>query len=114
MEHTQVDNEEVQVYKDFKISLDKYVFHFAFYALDMDAVDIIFGYPWMVSIGTININVEEIFLKLLYKNKKIKLQHIFTNKQVESKEAWVENFVGNNTSGEESMVKVTLEDKKQL
>jgi len=57
MEHTHVDNEEVQVYKDLNISMDKYVLHYVFYALDMVDVDIILGYPWMESIGTVNINV---------------------------------------------------------
>jgi hypothetical protein len=47
-----------------------------FYVIDMDDVDIGLGYPWMVSVGTININVQNKFLKLSYKKKKITLQDI--------------------------------------
>ena len=94
MEHTQVNNEEVHVYKDSKISMDKYVLHSEFYASDMANVDVVLGYPQMESTGTININVQKKFLKLWYKKKKIILQDISINKQVESKEAEVENVIG--------------------
>lgn len=40
MRHTQVNNEQVQFYKEMKISMDKYVLHFDLYALDMDYVDV--------------------------------------------------------------------------
>lgn len=45
MENTQVDNENVKVYNDLNISMDKYVLNFDFYALDMDNVDVVLGYP---------------------------------------------------------------------
>jgi len=45
MEHTQVNNEEVQVYKDLKISMDKYVLHSDFYSSDMANVDVVLGHP---------------------------------------------------------------------
>ena len=53
MDHTQVNNEEVQVYKDLEISMDKYVLHYDFYASDMANVDIVLGYPLMEYVGTI-------------------------------------------------------------
>ena len=52
-----VDDENVQVFKDLKVTMDKYVLHSNFYIIDMDDVDVVLGYPWMDSIGTININV---------------------------------------------------------
>ena len=53
--------------------MDKYVLHSDFYTLDTKDVDIILGYLWMDSIGTININVQKKFLKLWYKKKKATL-----------------------------------------
>jgi hypothetical protein len=44
--------------------MEKYVLHYDFHAIDMDDVDIVLGYPWMNSVGTININVQKKFLKL--------------------------------------------------
>ena len=46
---TQVDKEEVQIYKDLKISMDEYVLYSDFYTSYMDNVDVdvILGYPWM-------------------------------------------------------------------
>ena len=73
IENTQVDDKDVQIYKDLKLSMDKYVFHGDFYASDMDNIDVVLGYPWMESVGTININVQKKFLKLWYKKKKITL-----------------------------------------
>lgn len=52
-----MDGENVQLFKDLKLTMDKYVVHSDFYALDMKDVDIILGYPWMDSLGTINVNV---------------------------------------------------------
>jgi hypothetical protein len=40
------------------------VLHFDFQAIDLTDVDIVLGYPWMESIGTVNINVQNKFLKL--------------------------------------------------
>ena len=50
---TQVDGENVQVFKDLKVTMDKYVLHSNFCAIDMDDVDVVLGYLWMDSIGTI-------------------------------------------------------------
>jgi hypothetical protein len=73
IQSTQVEGENVQIFKDLKITMDKYVLHSDFYAMDMDEVDIVLGYPWIESVGTININVQKKFLKLWYKKKKITL-----------------------------------------
>ena len=61
--------------------MDKYVLHSNFFAIDMDDVDVVLGYPWMNSIGTVNINLQKKFLKLWYKKKKITLQDISFSKQ---------------------------------
>ena len=68
-----MDGENDQLFKDLKRTMDKYVLHSYFYALDMKDADIILGYPWMDSIGTININLQNKFLKLWYKKKKLTL-----------------------------------------
>jgi hypothetical protein len=78
---TQFEGKNVQIFKDLKLSMDKYVLHSYFYAMDMDEVDIILGYPWIESVGTININVQKKFLKLWYKKKKITLQDVSLNKK---------------------------------
>jgi hypothetical protein len=57
------------------------VLHSQFYAMDMDEVDIILEYPWIESMGTININVQKMFLKLWYKKKKIALDDVSLNKK---------------------------------
>jgi hypothetical protein len=57
-------SENVQSFKDLKLNMDKYVLHSDFYAIDMDDVYIVLGYLWMESVGTININVQNKFLKL--------------------------------------------------
>ena len=137
IENTQVDDKDVQIYKDLKLSMDKYVFHGDFYASDMNNTDVVLGYPWMELVDTININVQKKFLKLWYKKKKITLQDISINKQVESlkvdledvpgtdiledeplmidnqtqTEAEVEKDTGADTSNEGSVVEVILEDK---
>jgi len=104
IEHTQVDNEDVQVYKDLKISMDKYVLHGDFYASEMDNMDVVLGYPWMESMGTININVQKKFLKLWYKKKKITLQDISIHKQVEHMEAEAEDVQGTDISDDEPLM----------
>ena len=48
-------------------------------------MDIIVGYPWMTSVGTINLNIEKKFLKLWYKKKKVTLQDISLSQLVASK-----------------------------
>ena len=60
----QVEDENVQIFKDLKITMDKYVLHLDFHAMDMDEVDIVLGYPWIESVCTININVQRNFFKL--------------------------------------------------
>jgi hypothetical protein len=47
IQRTQVEGENVQIFKDLKITMDKYVLHPDFYAMDMDEVDIFLGYPWI-------------------------------------------------------------------
>jgi hypothetical protein len=81
IQSTQVEGENVQIFKDLKITMDKYVLHSDFYAMDMDEVDIVLGYPWIESVGTININVQKKFLKLWYKKKKITLQDVSLSKK---------------------------------
>jgi hypothetical protein len=61
--------------------MDTYVLHSNFYAMDMDEVDIVLGYPWIESMGTININVKNKFLMLWYKKKKITLQDVSLSKK---------------------------------
>jgi hypothetical protein len=61
--------------------MDKYVLHLDFYAMEMDEVDIVLGYPWIESMGTININVQKKFLNLWYKKKKITLKDVSLNKK---------------------------------
>jgi hypothetical protein len=73
IQSTQVEGGNVQILKYLKITMDKYVLHSYFYVMDMDEVDIVLGYPWIESMGTININVKKKFLKLWYKKKKITL-----------------------------------------
>jgi hypothetical protein len=77
--------------------MDKYVLHSNFEALDMGDEDIVLGYPWLESVGTININVQKKFLKLWYKKKKIALQDVSLSKKdeptVTSKEVIVESEV---------------------
>jgi hypothetical protein len=53
--------------------MDKYVLHFDFNVIDMNDVDIILGYTWMESSGTVNINLKKKFVKLWYKKNKITL-----------------------------------------
>jgi hypothetical protein len=81
IQSTNVEGENVQIFKDLKITMDKYVLHSDFYAMDMDEVDIVLGYPWIESVGTININVQKKFLKLWYKKKKITLQDVSLSKK---------------------------------
>jgi len=51
---TQVEGKNVQIFKDFKITMDKYLLHSHFHATNMDYVDIVLGYPWIDLVGTIN------------------------------------------------------------
>jgi hypothetical protein len=45
IQNTHVEGERVQLFKDLKITIDKYVLQSNFRAIDMDDVDIILGYP---------------------------------------------------------------------
>ena len=84
--------------------MDKHVLHSDFYASDMANVEVVLGYPWMESVGTININVQKKFLKLWYKNKKITLQDISINKQVEYMEVEAEDVPGTDISDDEPLM----------
>jgi len=66
--------------------MDKCVVHSDFYAINMNDVDVVLGYIRMNSIGTININVKNKFLKSWYKKNKITLQDIYFIKQEGTKE----------------------------
>jgi hypothetical protein len=109
IQSTQVEGENIKIFKDLKLSMDKYVLHSYFYAMDMDEVDIVLGYPWIESVGTININVQKKFLKLWYKKKKITLQDVSLSKKdgptEASKEVIVESEVeseAESTEGDEA------------
>ena len=109
---TEVEGENVQVFKDLKVTMDKYVLHSNFFAIDMDDVDVVLGYPWMDSIGTVNINLQKKFLKLWYKKKKITLQDISLSKQ---EKASTRKLVvaPTDTSEEDSMVESEEETIKE-
>lgn len=66
IQSTQVDGENVQILKYLKLTMEKCVLHSDFYSLDMEVVDVILGYPWMDSSGTIYINLEKKILKIWY------------------------------------------------
>lgn len=115
---TPVDGEIVEVFKYLKVSIGSYVFYSDFHARDMDNVVLIFGYPWMQSVGTININVEKKLLKLWYTKKKVTLQDISLTTHEEPKgspiEISTENLVviPTDTSNDESMKEETKHDTK--
>jgi hypothetical protein len=109
IQSTRVEGENVKNFKDLKLSMDKYVLHSYFYVMDMDEVDIFLGYPWIESMGTININVQNKFLKLWYKKKKITLQDVSLSKNdgptVTNKEFIIESEVeseGESTNEDEA------------
>ena len=104
IENTQVDNEDVQIYKDLKISMDKYVLHSDFYASDMDVVDVVLGHPWMESIGTVNFNVQKKFMKLWYKKKKITLHDICIRNHAETEEEEAQISNDTDTSDDEPLM----------
>jgi len=79
---THIDGEFVQVCKYLKITMGNYVLHSDFQTRDMDKMDIVLGYPWMTLVGTINLNLENKFLKLWYKKKKVTLQVISLSQPV--------------------------------
>jgi hypothetical protein len=69
----QVEGENDQNFKDLNITMDKYVLHSNFHAIDRDDVDII--------LDTVNINLQKKFMKLWYKKEKITFQDISLIKQ---------------------------------
>jgi hypothetical protein len=71
--NTQVEGENVQIFKYLKLRMEKYVLHSDLCAIDMGDLDIVLGYPLMESVGTININVKKKCLKIWYKKQKITL-----------------------------------------
>jgi hypothetical protein len=81
MQITQIEGNNIQVFKDLNFTMDKYVLHSDFCAIDMNDVDVILGYPWMATIGTMNINVENTFVKLWYKKKKVTLKDVSLKKE---------------------------------
>ena len=111
-----MDGEHVQVFKDLKLTMDKYVLHSDFYALDMKDVDIILGYLWMDSINNININVRKKFLKIWYNKRKVTLQDISLSQPVASKvihdivSTGTLEVISIDTSDDESMVRNTTDD----
>ena len=70
---THIDGEHVQVFKYLKITMGNYALHSNFQARDLDNKDMVLGYPWMKSVGTIIINIENKFLKLWHKKNKVTL-----------------------------------------
>ena len=103
-------------FNDLKITMEDYVLHFDFHAINMDNVDIVLGYPWMKSVGTININAKKKFLKLWYKKTKITLQDISLSKLGKPKGVSDAVSTGNlevipiDTSNDESMVTYTTKE----
>jgi hypothetical protein len=91
--------------------MDKYVLHSYFEALDMGDEDIVLGYPWIESVGNININVQKDFLKLWYKKKKITVQDVSLSKKCGPREASKEVIV---ESEVESEVESTKGDEEKL
>jgi hypothetical protein len=109
IQSTQVTGENVKLFKYLKLSVDKCVLHSNFEALDMGDVDIVLGYPWIESMGTININVQKQFLNLWYNKNKIALQDVSLSKKdgpmEASKEVIVESEVeseAESTEGDEA------------
>ena len=92
--------------------MDKYVLHSNFYTIDMYDLDVVLGYPWMDSIGIVNINLQKKFLKLWYKKKKITLQDIslFKQENVSTRKLVVAPA---DTSEEDSMVESEEETIKE-
>jgi hypothetical protein len=111
IQSTQVAGENVKLFKNLKLSMDKYVLHSYFKALDMGDEDIVLGYPWIESVGTININVQKKFLKLWYKKKKIVSQDVSLSKKDGPMEARKEVIV---ESEFESEVESTTRDETKL
>jgi len=61
--------------------MDKYMLHLDLYVVNTNDVDLILEYPWMATIGTMNINVEKKFVKLWYKKNKFTLKDVSLSKK---------------------------------
>jgi hypothetical protein len=78
---THVEGENAQIFKYLNITMDKYLLHSYFHAIDMDDAHIVLGYPWMDLVCTFNVNVQKMFSKLWYKKMKITLYIIYITKK---------------------------------
>jgi hypothetical protein len=58
IQSTKVEGENVQIFKELNVTMDKYALHSNFHAIDIDDVDVILGCPWMDTMGIVNINVQ--------------------------------------------------------
>jgi hypothetical protein len=76
-----VEGGNIQNFKYLKITMDKYVLHFDFHCIYVKDVDVIIGYPWMESIGTVNVNVKNTFINIWYKKNKIALHDVSLSKK---------------------------------
>jgi hypothetical protein len=76
------------------------VLHSDFEVLDMGYEDIILGYSWIESMGTININVQKKFLNIWYKKRKITLQDVSLSKKDGPMEARKEVIVESEVESE--------------
>ena len=85
---TQVDGETMEIFELLNVSMGNNVFHSNFHVQDMDNVDMVLHYPWLDSVGTVNLDVQKKFLKLWYKKNEITLQDIFLSKPVEPKRVY--------------------------
>jgi hypothetical protein len=47
IQSTQVESNDVQIFKDLNITMVKYALYSYFHAIDIDFVDVVLGYPWM-------------------------------------------------------------------
>ena len=75
----------------------------------MDGVDVVLGYPWMESVCIVNINVENIFLRIWYKTK-ITLQDISLVPQKETKKAHDKVFAGEPIATDDESIVESEED----
>jgi hypothetical protein len=72
--------------------------------MDRNEVDIVLGYPWIELVGTININVQKMFLKLWYKKKKIALKDMSLSKKDGPTEASKEVIVDFKVESEKNSI----------
>ena len=110
----------MEIFKYLKVSMGNYVLHSYFHSKDMENVDIFLGYPWMKSMGIVNINAKKKFLNPWYKKRKITLQDVSHTKQEalkglkEEVSTWNLELIPIDTSDDESMVaKITYDTPAQ-